>query len=546
MSALIDFYNRLLGRNRTTRESLSKSKKDDFMTHTDYDIFTTFLNGLLPDPDIVLQKAGLTASAYYELMTDSHVAGSVMQRKSRVKRMDIIHLAGKDKEGKTDAKAEEALNFFQETLEGIERIPEVVNEILDAPLYGATYLEMYWNQIPMSTDKPNGQIVLTDIMAKPFEWFCYDLDNVLKAKTSDTTFAFELIDIPPNKILPVVKDSTYRNPYGERAFKRAFWAYQFKKGGLRFWTEFLEKYGMPFLFGKLDSKKSTTDLTSFHNDLVDMVRNGVVVSKSDGAGEQIDVIETKSRGGSNDAYKTYKNAMNIEISKAILGETLTIENSESGSQNATETHLEVLESIQDEDKAMVERTFNRLARLITDMNFGKDVPSPKTVLSDPKEISLKLAERDGTLTEKLNVRFKKEYISKAYKIDEDDFDVVAPTPTPSPTPASTKNTPEPNENPDKESPETKEGDEEFAESFPLQDGVERFIDGSIERMEFLTDDLKTRLGRIIKTSDNYGELIVKLATMKDAVDSTTFANMFNQSLDIAYVVGEYGVNENKI
>ena len=552
MSALNDFFNRLLNRNRTPRQSLSKTQNDHFLTHESMDTFATFYNNLLPDPDLVLQKAGLTSSAYYELMTDAHVGGSVMQRKSRVKRMNILYLAGKGREGKTDKRAEDALNFFQDTMEGIERVPEVINEILDAPLYGATYLEMFWNTVPISTDNPNGKINLVNLMAKPFEWFVYDSENVLKAKSTDTSFGFSLVDIPPNKILPIVKDGTYKNPYGERAFKRAFWAYQFKKGGVRFWTEFLEKYGMPFLFGKLDPKKSQGDLDQFHDDLVDMVRNGVVVSSSEGQGEEIDVIESKSRGGSNDAYKTYKNAMNIEISKAILGETLTIENSESGSQSATETHLEVLESVQDEDKLMVERAFDKLARLVTDLNFGKDVPSPKTQLSDPKELSLKQAERDGTLTEKLNVRFTKEYIAKTYKIDEDHFDVVEPPKTPEvpptgkDTPATTKSTQKAISAPDKDVPETEGKEPDFAEDFPLQDGVDLFIDGSIERMEFLTNDLRTRLSRIIKSSSNYGELVVKLATLKDAVDSATFAQMFGQSLDIAYVIGEYGVNEEKI
>lgn len=554
MSALNDFFNRLLVRKVGKRDSISKDYREHLLTHSVMDLFSSFYNGLLPDPDEVLKKAGLTSSVYYELMTDAHVGGSVMQRKSRVKRMELIFVAGKDsKMKKPTPESEKALDFFQDVISGIERIPEVINEILDAPLYGATYLEMFWNQTPMSTEKPNGEIRLTDIIAKPFEWFIYDVDNQLKIKNTDTAYSFAALDIPPNKILPVVIDGTYRNPYGERAFKRAFWPYQFKKGGLRFWTEFLEKYGMPFLFGKLDSKKSQTDLDSFHDDLVDMVRNGVAVSTSDGGGEEIDVVESNSRGGSNDAYKTYKNAMNIEISKAILGETLTIENSESGSQNATETHLEVLESIQDEDKGTVERTFNRLARLITDLNFGKDVPSPVAVMDDQKELSLKLAERDATLTDKLNVKFTKEYISKRYKIDEDHFEIATPStasPTNSPNAEPTKTTNGIDGGTEKDAPTTEKepnlSEREFAEGFPLQNGVDRFVEASIERMEYLTDDLKNRLSFIIKSSSDYGELVSRLATMKDAVDNSTYAKMFGQSLDIAYVVGEYGVVEDKI
>ncbi len=532
--------NRLPNQERNARTSVSKRPSDHFLTHKDFALIT-FLNNLLPDPDLVLQKAGLTSDVYYELMTDSHVGGSVMQRKSRVKRMELVFLSGEPKNAKADA----ALDLVQRQIEEIQRIPEVVNEILDAPLYGATYLEMFWNRLPITSDRPNGEIVLTDIMAKPFEWFVYDIDNVLKVKDKNVAFGYSTRDIPPNKVLPVVKDQTYKNPYGERAFKRAFWPYQFKKGGVRFWTEFLEKYGMPFLFGKLDAKKSDEDLNQFYNDLVDMVRNGVVVSRSD-TKEEIDVVESKSRGSSSDTYKAYKNAMNIEISKAILGETLTIENSESGSQAATETHLEVLEAIQDEDRAMTERTFDRIARLLTDLNFGKDVKSPYCRLIDPKELSLKQAERDATLADKIGVKFNKAYISDTYKIDEDYFEMGEPAPKGTNPPKSTKKTPEPTAKPAKDGTESIEEEDEFAERFPIQDGVDRFIDGSLERLEGVDDALQAELKEIVKTSKDYAELISRLSSLKDKIDSRYFSPIFSQVLDIAYVVGEYGVNEQRI
>ena len=524
MSQLNDLLNRLINRSNPTEKKLSISRPSEhLLTHEGMDLYASF-EDILPDPDLVLKKAGLTSSVYYDLMTDPHVSGCVQQRKSRTKRMDMIFVSGKA----NDAKADQALEFFQEQIEGIGRIPEVVNEILDAPLYGAQYLEMFWNVIPISSANPNGRINLTNLMAKPFEWFAYDINNELKIKSQDSTFA-ELRDIPPNKILSVVKDGTYKNPYGARAFKACFWAFMFKKGGIRFWTEFLEKYGSPFLYGKLDSKKSQSDLDDFFNSLVNMVRNGVAVTSSDGGDEQIEVVEAGGKGDSSEAYSKYKNAMNIEISKGILGETLTIENSESGSQNATDTHAEILAMLQDEDAETVERTFNRLARLVTDLNFGVDVPSPKTVMSDPKDLSTSKVERDTKLSKDLSVKFKKAYIAKTYKLDDEDFDIVVPT----------VNTPEDT---------TGKKDNNFSDyrQMPIQDDVDLLVDTSIRRMEFLTEDLQAKVIKIFKDANNFNDAVYNLSMLRDSIDSDIFAKMFGETLDLAYAIGQYAVNEDKI
>lgn len=565
MSALYDFWKslqaRLPGGTSKERASVRSGDNDHFLKMKDMELFTVFLNGLLPDPDVVLQKAGLTPAAYYDLMSDGHVAGSVMQRKSRVKRMRLNIISGDPGDAKADAAAE----MVQEQFSYIERLPEVVSEILDAPFYGATYLELFWNRLPISSDRPNGQVVLQNVMAKPFEWFVYDEDGNLRAKSINQSWGFDLIVLPENKFVAAVNDGSYRNPYGERAAKRCFWPYQFKKGGLRFWAEFLEKYGMPFLRGQMNSKTSDDDLTSFHNDLASMVRNGVVVTRSEGD-EKIDVIEAGGKGASSDAYKAYKNAMNLEISKAILGETLTIENSESGSQAATETHLTVLEAIQDEDRALVERTLKKIGRSITTLNLGVEVKCPTMQLVDPKELSADLAARDAILTEKIGVRFTEEYIARAYRLKEEDFEIKEPA---APGVPGT-GLPGRDGEDDKaeglpgaraaaqgqEGDETKPGgrpsfkefapDQEFGEAFTFQKGIDKFIDGSIEQMAYLSDDLKAKISEILKTSETYEEMTVRLATLNQAIDASTFARMFSDALNIAYYVGDDGVRKNAI
>jgi phage gp29-like protein len=330
----------------------------------------TFYN-YFPDPDQVLLKLGQNSGVYREMLVDSHIGGSLLQRKSKTKQRSIVFLPGDE-----TPQAEAARVLCESQIMAIPRLRNVVSEILNAPFFGASYLELYFDRLPPEGDKrPAGEIVLKDIKEKPFEWFAYDKDGTLGIK-DQLSATFTIRPLPSWKFVAVIYDGSYANPYGDRVCKRVYWPWIFKKGGFRFWAEFIEKYGMPFLFGKLPPKASDEDVASFHEDLYNMVRNGVVVARTEPDGTKIDVIETTGRASSADAYLRYKNALNIEISKAILGETLTIENSETGSQAATEIHKEMLKDIQDEDRVLVEWALSEIARRITSYNFPPEVPSP--------------------------------------------------------------------------------------------------------------------------------------------------------------------------
>jgi phage gp29-like protein len=529
------------------RGGRTKRRSDHFADARDFSNFVNTFLGIMPDPDEVIKKAGLNANVYREILTDAHAAGSIMQRKSRVKRMKLVILAGDP----TDARSVKARDLVEEQIDNIDRMPNVLNEILDAPFFGATYLEMFWSRNPITRATPSGEIVLTNLMSKPFEWFAWDLDGNLKIKQNMLT-PLRTKMVPPNKIYPVVKDGTYINPYGERTAKRAYWPFLFKKGGFRFWTEFLEKYGSPFLFGKPDPSKNEDEVDEFFDALVDMVRNGVAISQTGSQKDIIEVVESKGKAGSTDAHKTYKNAMNIEISKAILGETLTIENSETGSQAATETHLTVLESIQDEDKQMAEGAYSGIFRIITRLNFGPDVKAPFALLVDEEKINEKTAERDAVLVTKIGVRFKKPYIAETYNIDEDLFELKDPPDEPGddgpPKPGGPGKPAE--ETPEKTGEPGEEGKEgegpQFAEdeAFAMQKAIDSYIEESLNRYDTLTAPVRQRITKIIKTSKNFTEFTVRMAELKDQIDNNLFSRVFQEALGVAEVAGSWAVENN--
>lgn len=550
------FLNLIRGK-KAAKPGNSSSSKRHIVTRQDMIDLVESVMDVLPDPDLVLKKLGKTPSVYRETETDAHVGGCLLQRRSKTKLSEVIFVAGQNEvDGKETPDSVAARDLVARTFTEIKTkrgLRSLINEILESTYYGATYLELFWNKVPTSPELPAGAIILENILGKPFEWFGYNDDGRLGIRTSVSLLSDDLRNIPENKIVSVVYNGSYRNPYGERSVKRVYWPYIFKKGGFTFWAEFIEKFGMPFLLGRLDSKKSDEDLEKFTEDLSLMVRNGVMAVKNDGnTKDTIEAIESKSRGDSSGAYKAYKDAMNIEMSKAILGETLTIENSESGSQAATKFHKEILEDLQDEDRLTVEETFEKIARIITNLNFGKEVPSPTCRLINRKEEKKTIAEKDKILANDLGVKFSKSYIAKTYEIEENDFEVEGGPSTPAngepdPSVPAGNGEPDPSPNADPEAPKQNDPGQfsDYAAGFPIQDGVDQYLDAQFKAVKGITKPLSDKLKETVKKSESYEDLFFNLAMLKDGIDNKLFSDVWGQALLVFDVVGEWAALNNK-
>lgn len=111
----------------------------------------------------------------------------------------------------------------------------------DAVLYGYQPCEVMWQRSGTSWH-------VVDIVGKPADWFQFDTDNRLRFRSRDSGFEGEAI--PDYKFLVSRQDATYDNPYGLPDLSMCFWPVIFKKGGMKFWVRFAEKYGSPWVIGK--------------------------------------------------------------------------------------------------------------------------------------------------------------------------------------------------------------------------------------------------------------------------------------------------------
>nr|BDD48257.1 hypothetical protein 7 [bacterium] len=421
----------------------------------------------LPDPDPVLRKQGKDIKVYRELLSDPHVWACVQSRKAGVLSLEW----GLDRGKAKNKQAEIIENVFN----GID-LHTLISEILDCVFFGFQPLEIIW--------RAKGKLVIpSEIKAKPPEWFHFDDENRLMLKTKENFYG-ELL--PDKKFLCPQYNPSYQNPYGERTMSRIFWSTTFKKGGLRFWLAFTEKYGMPFLVGKHPRGTSADDTENLATMMQDMIQDAIAVIPDDSTIEIQEAVKTTSA----DVYERLIDKMNSEISKAILGQTLTTEIGDKGSYAASNTHMGVRKDIVESDKRIVERTLNQLIHWIYQLNFNTENNIPVFSMWEEEDVDLTLAQRDKILFDS-GVKFTKEYLMRTYGFDEKDIEIEKNTNTAKQEPAFS----------------------EFRESpFPDQQVIDKFIDSfSDDELQVQADTVLKPVIEMINSSNSYEEIYEKLS-----------------------------------
>jgi phage gp29-like protein len=286
-------------------------------------------------------------------------------------------------------------------------VPRIIEEMMDAVAYGFSPLEVLWK------GREDGRWGIDNIVGKPPQWFEFDRDNNLALKNGINT----RIELPENRILLVQHRPSYANPYGEKIFSKVFWPVTFKKKGFQWWTVFVEKYGSPFMFGTYPSNAGQEFKDELLRALEAMASNSVAAVPE---GSTITISGADDKGGSNNAYHSYLQTANAEISKAILGETLTTEIGETGSYAAAKTHNEVREHIAVADRRSIAGAFSRLAAVYCFYNFGEETAPPRFEFIEDEDLKIERARRDAEIC-KTTWRPTRDYFIEKYGMDPKHF-----------------------------------------------------------------------------------------------------------------------------
>ena len=389
---------------QTVEETIEKMSGNHFATRERANDFVRLMRSL-PDPDPILQKMGRGITALQELLTDSHLESVWSIRCSAASGAEWFCAAGGDGNGK---KEQEAADLFAEELRQLD-IPRVIEEMMDAIAFGYAPLEVIWRA-------QGGRWVIGDIVGKPPQWFEFDPENNLVFRTG----VIGTEPLPKNRFLIARHRPSYANPYGVKVFSKCYWPVTFKKNGFRWWTVFVEKYGGAFLYGKYPNNASDIYKNELLTSLERMAADAVAIAPE---GAEITIESLANKGSVSNVHAEYIEAANKEISKAVLGQTLTTDIGSTGSYAAAQAHNLVRQDLAAADRRRISACFNRLAAVWTYYNYGADVLPPVFEFVKDEDLQQERAERDAKLYA-LGWRPKKAYIEREYDIPQEDFEIA--------------------------------------------------------------------------------------------------------------------------
>ena len=363
--------------------------------------------GNLPNPDPVLRKRNQSIAVYEDLAYDSRVRAVVTSRKAPIKAMEWAIVS--------EDTPQQVLDFYTDIFKTYPMV-DIISELLDSWMYGYKPFEILWQVV-------DGKVIPAQFVGKPPAWFTYDAENQLRFLTSTNMLTGELL--PPGKFIVARNEPTYENPHGIPVLSACFWPVTFRRTGLRFFTQFIEKYGSPFLLAHAEEGAQEERISEIATMLDDMVQDAIAVVPK---GWEVSLLESKEgKGTANSVHSSYLDVMNAEIAMVVLGQNLSTE-VQGGSYAASQSHMTVRQDIIEGDQYIVEQAFDQLIALTHGLNFPVGVPMPHFKMFSEEEVDKLRSERDLNLT-RAGVRFNKIYYQRAYSLEDGEFELTEPTMT---------------------------------------------------------------------------------------------------------------------
>ncbi|MBI5328864.1 MAG: DUF935 domain-containing protein [Deltaproteobacteria bacterium] len=289
---------------------------------------------------------------------DTHLFSILQTRKSAALGLDFEIEPYSD-----DKKDIEIKEFVEENINNLPAFEENLFDLLDAIGKGYSALEIMW-------DIKDGANIIKNlgwIHPRKFTWNNSMFPKLLTEKEING------IDLPPFKFIFHRHRTKSGHPTRQGILRVASWFYLFKNYAVKDWLAFAEVFGMPLRLGKYDTGATKEDKDALINAVRSLGSDAAgIISKS----TEIEFIEAAKNSG-RDVYDLLVSLCNAEMSKAVLGQTLTTQQGESGSYSLGQVHNDVRRDLLEADCEMLAKTIRQdLIRPLVGFNFGWDAPLP--------------------------------------------------------------------------------------------------------------------------------------------------------------------------
>lgn len=499
-----------------------KASRGDMATHMATRLRAGDLSGMfgvLPNPDIVLRRSGKSLQVYREMASDTMIKSGLRRRRAAVVSMEH----GFDRESEAPQATVQSLTDLYADLP----IKRVVRELVEGGYYGYAVAEVIWGRV-------GGLVVPVDLVPKPQEWFAFDADNNLVLRDGNS---LKGVPVPARKFIVVGNNRTYANPYGEPDAAPCFWPAQFRKGGLKFWVTFCEKYGMPWAVGKQPRSASQADADKLADKLEAMVRDAVAVIPDDAS---VDLLQATTTANA-DMYEQLLMYCSREINIALLGNNQSTE--KEANRASAQAASGVEDVLRDDDADMVAGGLTQVAKFTCEVNWPSSLV-PDYEFWEQEDVDERLAKRDEALT-RAGVRFKPVYYKRMYGLQDGDIEEGTGTPASGRTRSRVRGVDQGGVV-DVEDVSGRQGNAQFAEGDEVVPPDQVAIDEAIAGMptDALQSAMETMLAPALeaigqaKTPD---EVMVALAEAFPKMDSSGLEELLTRAFFVADLVGRSAV-----
>jgi len=310
---------------------------------------------------------------------DAHLSGELLKRKNAVGGLDYDILPydappespGPRRRGISDRVS----NFCREVLRGLGDFDEARFDLLDAIGQGFAACEIVW-------EIEAGRAVPARLVRIPPRRLTFVDSLVPRLLSGDDR---KPLDIPAFKV--VYHRHQARSGHDARAglLRVCAWMYLFKNYAVKDWAAFAEVFGMPLRLGRYEPGAGADDKEALSEAIKSLGADAAgIISKN----TEIQFIESQKQGSA-DVYRGLTDFCNREMSKAVIGATLTAEVGEHGSYAASKTHESVRLDLVRSDAWALSRTLRRqLLRPLVGFNFGWNTPVPwfRFFLEQPEDL----------------------------------------------------------------------------------------------------------------------------------------------------------------
>ena len=320
-------------------------------------------------------KRGDCPAEYLELaqdieLKDLHYRSVLSTRKDTITGLDIKVIPASD--DKRDMELADAVER-DIVKNSSAKLYTLIRDMLDALAKGFSVSEIIWD-----TEKTHWKP--KQYKFRDPRWFQYDRETG-KTLMLRSPLGNDLEPLNPFQFVVHEPHLISGNQITAGLALPALYYWLLKSYDVTSWAAFIDRYGYPIRIGKYGKKFTQEDKATLKRAVASIGQDfGAIIPDS----AILEIIESKHAGETSNVYNNMADWIDKQISKLILGQTMTTDEGSSRAQG--EIHDKVRSDIADSDILQIVETLNAaLAIPYVNLNFGEQECYPKIDLYKPDE-----------------------------------------------------------------------------------------------------------------------------------------------------------------